>query len=175
MKIPVLSRIAEWSKYGDLHHYPALQAFSRDEALKRLTAYEREERAACQPWLRIVYILYSAMWLVFMVLLVCRVPFKHLNACLLIPTWAVPYVMHRRIRRRVEAKVAAELKDGRLWTCIECGYDLRASPGPLCPECGTDFRLPGATNASKEVVRSTAPAASGPVGPEPQRGDSTIA
>jgi hypothetical protein len=22
------------------------------------------------------------------------------------------------------------------WTCRECGYDLRGSRGPLCPECG---------------------------------------
>lgn len=23
--------------------------------------------------------------------------------------------------------------------CVECGYDLRGSPGPRCPECGTPF------------------------------------
>src|SRR6266478_8026734 len=27
-------------------------------------------------------------------------------------------------------------KDGR---CLNCGYDLRGSPGPICSECGTEF------------------------------------
>lgn len=24
-------------------------------------------------------------------------------------------------------------------TCVQCGYDLRGSPGPACPECGRAF------------------------------------
>ena len=32
--------------------------------------------------------------------------------------------------------------------CLECGYDLRGSPGPRCPECGTAF--------DPEVVRTAA-------------------
>ncbi len=26
--------------------------------------------------------------------------------------------------------------------CLKCGYDLRGSPGPLCPECGRSFSRP---------------------------------
>jgi hypothetical protein len=137
MKIPVVSRIAEWAKYERLHHYPALQTFDRDEALKRLKAHEREERAACQGWLNVANILLVLLpfawgaWALY-----DRFTAHLCTLVLFVPTWALQYALHRRIRRRVEAKVAAELRDGRLWTCIECGYDLRASPGPLCPECG---------------------------------------
>lgn len=136
--------VLHWAKYEKLHHYPALRAFPPDQALKRLRAYEWEERKACRPWLTIaqvgicISILIWAAWSYYN-----YTPLVNATMILtMVPGWVLQYVLHRRIKRRVEVKVAAELADGRLWTCVECGYDLRASPGPLCPECGSDIRVP---------------------------------
>lgn len=38
------------------------------------------------------------------------------------------------IRRQIRAR--AERRRRRLWTCVQCGYDLRASKA-RCSECGT--------------------------------------
>lgn len=32
---------------------------------------------------------------------------------------------------------------GRLEKCLDCDYDLRATPGPTCPECGSSVTLVG--------------------------------
>jgi hypothetical protein len=44
------------------------------------------------------------------------------------------YLDRRQLRRR-------RVREGR---CLRCGYDLRGSPGPRCPECGTQFDPPAA-------------------------------
>ena len=135
-----LRRISDWFKYERLHHYPALAAFGREAAMKRLQAYEREERAACKPWLATAHVL-----IVVLILLWAAAAYFHpvANAFMIvmqIPGWVLQFALHRRIRRRVEAKVAAELRDGRLWKCVECDYDLRASE-TWCPECGAPVRV----------------------------------
>ena len=139
-------------KYERLNHYPALTAFDRDEALKRLRAYEMEERRACQPWLTLFWYLLVVFAIAALVLGHFYASFVGLWVSLLqIPAGVAQYFLYRRIRRRVDAKVAAELGDGRLWTCVECGYDLRAS-NDRCPECGAPVRVgpPHAARCSKQ-------------------------
>jgi hypothetical protein len=133
------SRLSNWFKYERLHHYPELACFEPAEALKRLQVYEKEERDAIQPWLTFVWMLIGAFGIAW----VCFMYFKVGNALIIVaqvPLFTTQYFIYLRVRRRVRAKVAAELGDGRLWTCIECGYDLRAS-ADRCPECGAPVRV----------------------------------
>ena len=39
-----------------------------------------------------------------------------------------------------QEQLAMNHEDPNLRACARCGYDLRATPGPVCPECGFDAR-----------------------------------
>src|SRR5688572_33263620 len=93
-----LRKIADWSRYERLHHYPALAAFDRDAALRRLEAYERER---CQPWLTVVWVLivvFGLLWTVMEYFSAARRPFM---IVIQIPFWVLQYVMYRSEERRV--------------------------------------------------------------------------
>ncbi len=40
--------------------------------------------------------------------------------------------------------------------CRKCGYDLRGSPGPICPECGTERSRQADTKQAPVRLRSAA-------------------
>lgn len=106
----------------------------------RASGVTEEERQRCQPWLNTIWGILLAGAIIWLVL-AWFTPLANLFGPLIqIPGWIVNYILYRRIRRRVEAKVAAELGDGRLWKCVECGYVLRASE-ERCPECGASIRV----------------------------------
>ena len=138
-----MGRIADWFKYERLAHFPELRAFPREAALRRLEIFEREERRASAGWLRLAYwglAFWVFLWIGGMYLYGQGLHSQ--GIWMLIPQWLFTYALHLRIRRRVAAKVEAELSGGRLKSCLECGYDLRGTTGVRCSECGALVIVP---------------------------------
>jgi hypothetical protein len=135
-----IRRVVDWFRYERLHHYPQLQRFEREEALARLKAYEKQMSKPGQGWLIFAAIIilvgsYALGWAVIGELsAACYLP----AYCVIVAYW---YCTHRRLRKRVQAIITAELGDGKLHHCLDCGYDLRGSDGELCPECGQPIRV----------------------------------
>ena len=55
--------------------------------------------------------------------------------------WAYPVIVLVMIivRRRTHKSVIASLREAEYLICWQCGYDLRGTDEPRCPECGTEF------------------------------------
>lgn len=68
--------------------------------------------------------------------------------------------IHQLAVRLVQASVRAYLKsqrrDGRLWTCLRCGYDQRGTVGAFCPECGATVASPWAPPRQSDAQRRRA-------------------
>jgi uncharacterized paraquat-inducible protein A len=139
-----LRKFRDWYRLG---RYPTLASFDPDAVLTRLRAREREERAAFQPWLTTVEVLLVTAVIAAWALVSFSLPWSALTLAVQIPALVLLYVIYRRIHRRVEAKVTAELGDGRLRKCVECDYDLRASE-EKCPECGAPVRVAPPSSAN---------------------------
>jgi hypothetical protein len=136
------ARIREWLKYERLDHYPELDRFPRGEALARLNEYEREERAACQPWLRSFHVLMALGMVALVAACFFAGDMAQIGLSLFqVPILIVQFVLYRRLRRRVRARMTMEFGAGRLGTCLECGYDLRGTPGDRCSECGAPITV----------------------------------
>jgi hypothetical protein len=86
-------------------------------------------------WLRVIVVIAVMIFAVWAALMHLHPAAGVLMTFTKVPFWVMRGVMHHRIRKRVETKVAAELRDGRLWRCYECDFDLRES-STTCPECG---------------------------------------
>ncbi len=49
---------------------------------------------------------------------------------------AVWHVQISAIRSAMQEEIQRLAREGSFPVCLNCGYDLRGSPGPNCPECG---------------------------------------
>ncbi|MDB5297422.1 MAG: hypothetical protein JWO31_3405 [Phycisphaerales bacterium] len=136
-------RLADWFRYQRLHHYPVLAGVDRDVAMARLRAADRAERRACRPAIWLVGGVVAAAGSVALAMRVAgRQPFWS-SVLIGLPSLAslmMQVALYHRVRSRLAAMLAAERQDGRLWQCMDCGYDLRASPD-RCPECGAAVRV----------------------------------
>lgn len=80
---------------------------------------------------------------------------------LLAPSDVVCVTCGTRIKGGVGGLSAKHRKT--LWVCGDCGYDVTATPGLPCPECGSDKRIrPGEVSKVEAITRDL----TGKVGPE---------
>jgi hypothetical protein len=155
----IMDRMARWRESLDLffngdprRYWRDLRDMSRDQAIARLRAYQREERRLMEPWYMLitaaVIIAGTATFAIYAFGLVTgewqapRFWLSWWNLRVLLPLNVVFIVVNaifsRRLRRRIAARIEEEQSLGHASVCLTCGYDLRATPADARgPECGT--------------------------------------
>jgi hypothetical protein len=149
-----LRALRDWRRRQVLAQHAELGDVPFEAAWARYSACHREARRALDPWYWMVTVAYVVMPLMMLAAAVLSLTRRspaspwllRMNILFVViaPAWGIlTFLLHRRLRRRIVERIAAERELGRLPACLHCGYDLRGAAGERCPECGkfVDGRL----------------------------------
>lgn len=159
---PQVRGLPELARLSDAEHYARWEA-----AFKRRLPARWQSRSATVG--------VAALWFVPMVLSLWgsaqiatwfAMP-ESLRVALVFATFVVAAVLTVKgldyfMRRKLGRVVRRAMRDVGVPICVGCGYDLRASPGPRCPECGYPFNPAETPDTISPRSGSTAPADRGP-------------
>jgi hypothetical protein len=107
-------KIADWIKYERLEHYPALARLPKPEALKLLKECEAEERNSRGRALRLFYGIVGICFLTMAAIsLYHHQQNSRADVGLTIVAFALDYLSYRRLRKRVNARIEAQIKNGQ--------------------------------------------------------------
>ena len=137
--------------------YPELEYFERED-LQRFApeAVTAARHGAMRSWSFWLVLLSLGVLYMTAAILAARLFQKYigpaswivtlLNSCAgVVVSWCVFRLFKHRTRRHLRER----LVQLGVPICIPCGYDLRGSK-ERCPECGTEFQIPGARTTDRE-------------------------